>query len=288
MELKKIKYIKKPKKQHWVGDGFHVHTLLQPGGGLYESISPFILMDYAAPTTFNSTTESRGVGEHPHRGFETVTFVYDGEVTHKDSVGGGGTIGKGDIQWMTAASGLVHEEFHSDKFSRSGGEFEMIQLWVNLPADNKMSSPKYQGIKSEQFPVLNLSPNVDAKIFTGNCLGTSGPASTFTEMDIFDLNIAKSGEYSLKLPANRNTIILVRRGEAIINNRKALEKEIFIFERDGELVEISSESGTKLFVLSGVPINEPIANYGPFVMNTVTELQQAMKDYQNGKMGSLN
>jgi redox-sensitive bicupin YhaK (pirin superfamily) len=287
-EHKKIKYIRKPTEQHWVGDGFHVHTLIQPGGGLYESISPFILMDYAAPTTFSPTQAKRGVGEHPHRGFETVTFVYDGEVSHRDSAGGGGTIGKGDVQWMTAASGVVHEEFHSEDFAKSGGDFEMVQLWVNLPAADKMSSPKYQGIRSNDFPVVELNSKVEAKVFTGNSLGVEGTASTYTDMDIFDLKILEGGEFDLSLPSGRNTIILVRKGKLLVEEKNINEKDLIIFERVGEIISLKAIENTELLILSAVPIDEPIANYGPFVMNTAQELQTAMSDYQNGKMGHLN
>ena len=284
---KEILDIRKPTEQHWVGDGFHVHTMFHPQASLYKYISPFIMMDYAPLKQFSATDLKRGVGEHPHRGFETVTFVYAGEVTHRDSAGGGGTIGKGDIQWMTAASGLVHEEFHSEEFAKNGGDFEMIQLWVNLPAKDKMSKPNYQGIYDKDFPRINLDNNTEIKVYTGSLFEKEGPAKSFTKMDIFDLKINENSKYTLKLPANRNTLILLRKGFASIQGHALTPKDLVVFKRDGEEVIIETKTNSELFVLSAEPIDEPIAAYGPFVMNTHQELVEAMEDYQSGKMGHL-
>jgi len=276
-----------PQEQHWVGDGFYVHTLITPSPKVYPYISPFLLLDYAPPKHFDSGTKRRGVGEHPHRGFETVTFAFAGEVEHRDSGGGGGVIRPGDVQWMTAAKGVVHDEFHSTEFTQSGGLFSMVQLWVNLPAKDKMANPKYQGIKSEQCPIVTPTDGVSLKIFAGEYLNEKGPCSSFTPINLFDIDIQKGCGFDLELPDKTNTLILILKGEISVLDKSFSHKDIIIFEQKGELISIKANQESKLLILNGEPIDEPVAAYGPFVMNTREELVEAFNDYQAGKMGNL-
>jgi redox-sensitive bicupin YhaK (pirin superfamily) len=285
---KKIKFIQGPMEQHWVGNGFFVHTIFHPIPELKSFLSPFILMDYAPPKIFTSGNEKRGVGEHPHRGFETVTIVYSGEVDHRDSGGGGGRIGPGDVQWMTAAKGLVHEEFHSEECLRRGGEFEMIQLWVNLPKKDKMGPLRYQGVKDIDFPRIDLNDQSSVRLIAGVFEGQTGPCKIHTKMTVFDLDIEKDQRCSFSLEEETNTLIFVLRGELNIQGEKVGEKDIIIFERGGEDIEIlAGEKNVKVLVLNGEPINEPLFAYGPFVMNTQEEIIEAIQDFNNGKMGHL-
>lgn len=287
LQNKKLKMVLAPTEQHWVGDGFHVHTLIQPTPDLYPSISPFLLMDYAPPKEFGATTKKQGVGEHPHRGFETVTFALYGEIEHRDSAGGGGVIGAGGVQWMTAASGLVHEEFHSKEFAKTGGTFEMVQLWVNLPANKKMSSPRYQGIKNDQFPRVTLGESSIAQIVAGTCNETTGPCKTHTDINAYIIDSQKKDKINLNFKDGTNTLILVLRGKVINEEKSHLEKSLLIYERAGSSINLELEENSKILVLNGEPIDEPVAAYGPFVMNTREELMEAVKDYQSGKMGHL-
>lgn len=286
MKSKKIKFKVKPEEQHWVGNGFFVHTLIHPNAKWNSHISPFLLMDYAPPKHFPATKEKNGVGEHPHRGFETVTFAIQGEVEHRDSSGGGGVIGPGDVQWMTAAKGLVHEEFHSRKFAEEGGDFEMVQLWVNLPAKDKMNQPRYQGLKKESFPELKFG-QATAKVVAGDLEGVEGPALTHTPIKLFSIDSGASENLQIPLPRDTNTLVLVLRGELQLEGQVFVERELLIFERDGDVLDINVQENTKLLVMNGEPIEEPIAAYGPFVMNTRAELQQAVDDFNSGKMGRL-
>ena len=286
-KTKKLKMTLGPREQHWVGDGFYVHTLINPSPDLYPFITPFLLMDYAPPREFPPTEAKKGVGEHPHRGFETVTFAIEGEVEHRDSAGGGGVIGTGDVQWMTAASGLVHEEFHSRDFAKRGGSFEMVQLWVNLPAAKKMTKPRYQGIKNSQFPRVDLSNSTEAQVVSGSLQGKKGPCDTHTEINTFLVNSAEEDNISFSFKDGTNSLVLVLRGSVTCENQKIGEKSLLIFERDGEEISFKVEKDTRLLVLNGEPIDEPIAAYGPFVMNTKEELVQAFQDFQSGKMGRL-
>ena len=286
-ELKKIKYTYTANQKHWVGDGFHVYGLLRPSEELNKFISPFIMLDYASPKEFSITDQRRGVGEHPHRGIETVTFAYQGEVEHRDSSGGGGVIKPGDVQWMTAGKGIVHDEFHSEEFSKKGGIFEMVQLWINLPKKHKMTNPKYQEISSEVIPTVLLGDKIKLRVVAGNFQETKGFSSTFTKVNLYDIISNENKSISLKFENGTNTIILILSGELKIQNKNFKDKDILIFERDGTQIDLKISDNFKGLILNGEPINEPIVAHGPFVMNTKEEIYQAFSDYQNGKMGSL-
>ncbi|EPZ49520.1 pirin family protein [Bacteriovorax sp. BAL6_X] len=287
MKQKVIKYILNPPQKHWVGNGFHVHTMFHPGYDIYYYTTPFLMMDFAAPKKFSSTRSKRGVGEHPHRGFETVTFAFEGEIEHRDSAGGGGIIGSGDVQWMTAASGVVHEEFHSPKFAQIGGVFEMVQIWVNLPQKDKMTAPRYQGIKNEKFPIINPNKDVELKLVSGKYDGKIGPCQSFTPINIIQTKMQKNSNFLLSLDDKTNLLVLIRKGSVAVNGNQVNEHQLVIFERDGQEVELSSNVGAELLILNGEPIDEPVFSHGPFVMNTREEIVEAFEDYQSGKMGHL-
>jgi quercetin 2,3-dioxygenase len=285
---KKLRGIQHAPGGHWVGDGFPVRTLFAyPQLGTV--LSPFLMLDYAGPREFPPTDQRLGVGEHPHRGFETVTIVYDGEVEHRDSSGGGGKIGPGDVQWMTAASGLVHEEFHGRDYAKRGGKFEMVQLWVNLPAKDKMNKPHYQGILSEQIPSVSLPDNTGtARVIAGEFEGTKGPARTFTAMNVLDLRLNSETAFSLAVPDGWTTALVVLRGLLRASSADLIgPAEVAIFERAGNCISFESADYVTALLLCGEPIEEPIVGSGPFVMNTPDEIRQAISDYQSGKMGHL-
>ena len=272
---------------HWVGDGFPVRNLF-PSNGV--EVSPFLMLDYAGPSKFEPSKKPRGVGEHPHRGFETVTIAYQGSVGHRDSAGNSGVIYPGDVQWMTAASGVVHEELHEAEFTKKGGIFEMVQLWVNLPKAQKMSKPGYQAITKEQIPVIELEGGGHARVIAGELLGERGPAKTFTPVNLFDV-ILKAGErFDLPLPEGHNAAVVLRKGDVLVNGAERLRGEALIapLSEEGDTVTLEAKADTQLLILSGEPIREPVASYGPFVMNTREELQQAVEDYRAGRMGHLN
>jgi len=271
---------------HWVGDGFHVRNLF-PSNGINRQIDPFLMLDYAGPTYFRPTDEPRGVGEHPHRGFETVTIAYQGAVAHRDSGGAYGVIGPSDVQWMTAASGVVHEEKHEREFARKGGTFEMVQLWVNLPRAHKMSAPGYQSISKKQIPVAKLGSAGSARVIAGKLNGTAGPARTFTPVNVFDVRLTGQGSAELEIPEGHNTAVVLLRGEIAVNTHRLKEAQIAILSAEGDSVPLEAKEDSTLLVLSGEPIGEPVASYGPFVMNTREELMQAVDDYNAGKMGRL-
>lgn len=285
---KELRSIRRTTERHWVGDGFPVRSLFAyPNEG--NDLSPFLLLDYAGPAEFPPTSQRRGVGVHPHRGFETVIIVYDGEVEHRDSAGGGGIIGPGDVQWMTAASGLVHEEFHSPGFAQRGGKFEMVQLWVNLPAKDKMAEPRYQGILNSQIPVVAL-PNDGgtARVIAGELAGKKGPALTFSPVQVWDVQFASNEPTMLETPAGYTTLLVVLKGSIRVNESEIIqEAEVGSFNRIGQQIRIDGAAGASVLLLSGQPLDEPIAGQGPFVMNTHQEIRQAIADYQNGKMGVL-
>ena len=284
---KKIARVIHPTAPHWVGDGFQVHTLFHPTPDLYNLTNPFILMDYAPKKIFKPSIKQRGVGEHPHRGFETVTFVYNGEITHKDSSGGGGTITHGDIQWMTAASGVVHEELHSKKFAQSGGIFEMVQLWVNLPKEFKMSDPKYQEIKNSNCPRVRLSSGAEVKVIAGEFQDHYGPSQTYTAMNIYQIRLPKGGSVPLDFESETNTAVLVLEGDLKVQNQSLKNSTIALFEKKGELIDLVAQKEAQVLVLNGEPIDEPMVARGPFVMNTESEIIEAIRDFQSGKMGRL-
>lgn len=275
-----------PGSTHMVGDGFPVRNLF-PSNDLDREVSPFLMLDYAGPQYFEPTDHPRGVGEHPHRGFETVTIVYEGVVAHRDSAGNAGVIGPGDVQWMTAASGIVHEEFHEKEFARTGGTLHAIQLWVNLPMASKMSAPGYQTILNADIPSIDLGGG-ELRVIAGSFQGRKGPAHTFTPIQLYDIQLKAGSRASLALPDGHNTSIFVLQGAVSVNGSpQAGEAELIVCARNGSQVTIEAQEGSRLLIMSGEPIEEPIARYGPFVMNTKAELVQAVQDYQAGKMGHL-
>jgi redox-sensitive bicupin YhaK (pirin superfamily) len=283
---KQLKGIFEKGSTHWVGDGFHVRNLF-PSNGLEDEISPFLMLDYAGPTVF-PPGQPRGVGEHPHRGFETVTIAYQGSIAHRDSGGHAGVIHPGDVQWMTAASGVVHEEKQEAEFARQGGTLEMVQLWVNLPKAYKMSPPRYQSLEKQQIPAVELEGGT-LRVIAGEYAKAKGPASTFTPVNLFDLQLAAGGRAELELPEGYNTAVVLLKGSALLNGHDELDGEakIAIFGAEGTSVSIEAREDSKLLVLNGEPIREPVASYGPFVMNTQRELMQAVEDYRAGRMGHL-
>jgi redox-sensitive bicupin YhaK (pirin superfamily) len=274
---------------HWVGDGFPVRSMFshQTHG---QHVSPFILLDYAGPAQFTPTDRKRGVGEHPHRGFETVTIVYQGELEHRDSAGNGGRIGPGDVQWMTAAAGILHEEFHSADFTRKGGTLEMVQLWVNLPANDKMAAPRYQTLLDKNIPVVDLPDEAGSlRVIAGDHEGHKGAARTFTPVNIWDVRLHRGKEASLQIPAGHTLAVIVLGGTVRVNGTEiAREAEMILLDREGGALTIEANSDAKLLVLSGEPIDEPVAAYGPFVMNTADEIRQAMSDLAAGKFGEMH
>ena len=269
---------------HWVGDGFPVRSLFSYNT-LGQRISPFLLLDYAGPHYFQPTQQRRGVGQHPHRGFETVTIVYDGEVEHRDSAGNGGIIGPGDVQWMTAAGGIIHEEYHSRAFAKSGGPFRMIQLWVNLPSKDKMAPGGYQGILNTDIPAVDLPNGAgQARIIAGEFLGAKGPARTFTPINLWDLRLKRDTELKLALPEDHTAMLVVLTGQVKVNDtQEASEAEMVLLDREGTDVTIRATNETMLLVLTGEPIDEPIIGYGPFVMNTEEEIRRAIDDVNSGR-----
>jgi quercetin 2,3-dioxygenase len=275
-------------KAHWVGDGFPVRSLFSYDR-LGQQISPFLLLDHAAPTQFPAAARPRGVGEHPHRGFETVTIVYQGEVAHRDSAGNSGVIGPGDVQWMTAAGGILHDEFHSPMFTQRGGTLEMAQLWVNLPAQHKMSKPRYQGILDAQIPRAELAGGAGSlRVIAGCFKDLQGPAATFSDLNVWDLRLCAGHQVTFSVPETHCAAIAVLRGAVSANGaREANEAELILFDRSGGEVSISASADSTLLFLSGALIPEPIVGYGPFVMNSQQEIETAMNDFRAGKFGRL-
>ena len=285
--MRKLIAVQHAPRPHWVGDGFPVRSMFSPQTH-GASLSPFILLDYAPPTEFQPAPRKRGVGVHPHRGFETVTIVYSGEVDHRDSTGNGGHIGPGDVQWMTAASGILHEEFHSAAFTKNGGTMEMVQLWVNLPAKDKMSPPGYQTLLDAEIPAVELAGAGRLRVIAGEYAGARGPARTFTPINIWDLRLNAGGKAALNVSEGHTLAVLVQSGSVKLNGEAlAHDAQFAIFEREGGEITLEAQGDAKALVLSGAPIEEPVAWYGPFVMNTEGEIRQAMLDFQSGKFGSL-
>jgi redox-sensitive bicupin YhaK (pirin superfamily) len=286
--MKKLLGVYSAPSPHWVGDGFPVRSMFS-----YSShgrqLSPFLLLDYAGPAQFTPTGKQRGVGEHPHRGFETVTIVYKGEVAHLDSTGKGGTIGPGDVQWMTAGAGILHEEFHSPNFNQSGGQLEMVQLWVNLPAKDKMAAPGYQAILASDIPSVLLPGGAGSlRVIAGAFEGHRGPANTFTPMNVWDLHLEQGGLAELTLPEGWTTALIVLHGSVQINGEAhAREAQMAVLDRTGQRVSIEANSEAVVLLLAGEPIDEPIVGHGPFVMNTQQEIAQAITDFQSGRFGAM-
>lgn len=286
--MKKLIGIQGNDRGHWVGDGFPVRTLFFYQD-LGKQMSPFLMLDYAGPAEFPSTTERKGVGSHPHRGFETVTIVYEGEVAHKDSTGQGGVIGPGDVQWMTAGSGILHEEFHSESFAKNGGTLNMVQLWVNLPSNLKMTKPGYQAILDKEIPVIDLQNAAgQARIIAGNLNGQQGPAHTFTPMNVIDLKL-NQGTTSIPVPEGWNASLVVLKGAVEAGNGVvAKDAQMLMFANQGQDIEVNVLEDSIALLLSGEPIDEPIVGYGPFVMNTKEEIAQAMQDFNSGSFGRIS
>jgi len=288
MNTKNVETVITPSETHFVGDGFRVHNFI-PGRLGMQRMTPFIMMDYNSKFYFPPTDKPRGVGVHPHRGFETVTIAYKGKVAHHDSSGNSGVIGEGDVQWMTAASGVLHKEYHEKNFSKAGGDFQMVQLWVNLPAKDKMSKPKYQGITNDKISKYQLPNNGGTiEVIAGRYKELKGAATTFTPVHLLNAKLNKGGVAEFSFPANYNTALVVIDGSIKINNTEVAPANHFVlFKNDGEQFKITATENATVLVLSGEPINEPIAAYGPFVMNTQAELVQAFGDFENGKLGTL-
>jgi hypothetical protein len=286
--VKKIAGLFSAPASHWVGDGFPVRSLFSYSGQA-QALSPFLLLDYAGPMLFAPASRPRGVGEHPHRGFETVTIVFAGEVQHRDSSGGGGTIGPGDVQWMTAASGILHSEFHSPEFTRTGGMLEMVQLWVNLPAQHKMAAPRYQTLLAAQIPSVELAAGSgQVRVIAGEYLGRTGPAQTFTAMDVWDLRLKQGHAAEFDNPEGRTLALIVLHGAVLVNGSQAAhEAQLVLLERAGRAWRIEASSDASLLVLSGEPIAEPVGGFGPFVMNTEQEIRQAISDFNSGRFGAI-
>ena len=274
--------------RHWVGDGFPVRSLFT-----YDShgrhVSPFLLLDHAGPMEFTPAERPRGVGEHPHRGFETVTIVYSGEVEHRDSTGAGGRIGPGDVQWMTAGGGILHDEFHSEQFTRTGGVLEMVQLWVNLPAAHKMTEPGYQTIADAGIPSVELPDGAGVvRVIAGEFDGRSGPARTHTPMHVWDVRLNQGGAGRLDLPDGWNSLLVVLHGTVQVNDAEvAREGQFVLLDQAREGVVVEANNDAVVLVLSGQPIDEPIVGHGPFVMNTSDEIRQAIRDFSTGRFGRL-
>jgi redox-sensitive bicupin YhaK (pirin superfamily) len=272
---------------HWVGNGFPVRSVFEYNG-LGRELSPFLLLDYAAPYAFPPGNEKRGVGGHPHKGFETVTVAYQGELEHRDSSGGGGKIGAGDVQWMTAGNGIVHQEFHSQDFTRKGGTLQMVQLWVNLRAKDKIAKAGYQTLLKAQIPNVELPQNAgSARVIAGSYRGHKGAAKTFSPIDLWDVNLGAGKSAELPLPNGHTTAFLVLSGEVEVDGKKAVEGDLAIFARNGDSITVKAKADAKLLVMDGEPIDEPVVGQGPFVMNSRAEIQQAFEDYQLGHMGEL-
>ncbi len=287
--VKRVERIVAPPPRHWVGDGFDVHGFFPHGPLTGSRMSPFFLLDYNALTNFPPREQPFGVGPHPHRGFETVTIAYKGKVAHHDSRGGGGVIGEGDVQWMTAGSGLLHKEYHEQEYNRQGGPFQMVQLWVNLPAKDKMTEPKYQAITNAEMGRVELPGGGEVEIIAGEFAGVKGPATTFSPVHLYNLKLKTGETVELDYPAGYTTAILAVEGSAMLNGVETLPTDhLALFERDGEHITVTAVDDSVLLVMSGEPLNEPIAQYGPFLMNTQEEIVQAIHDYQSGKFGHLD
>ncbi|WP_337175666.1 pirin family protein [Paludisphaera sp.] len=284
--MKKLFEIRRGAEPRWVGDGFPVRTLFshQESGA---RISPFLMLDYAGPAEFAPSEKPRGVGEHPHRGFETVTIVYQGELEHRDSAGNHGKIGPGDVQWMTAASGLVHEEWHDRDFSRRGGVLELVQLWVNLPAKDKSAAPGYQEIPAARISTVDLDAAGSARVIAGGFRGTEGPARTFTPITLIDLRLGAGSRVEIPSPEGHSAIVMVLKGKATTAGETLGEADTAILDPDGEGVTVEALDDATILFLGGEPIDEPVVAHGPFVMNTEEEIRQAIRDYRDGRMGRL-
>ena len=285
--MKKLAFIKRSNGNHWVGDGFPVQSIFSYRD-IAEEMSPFLLMDYAGPARFEPTEQRRGVGQHPHRGFETVTIVYDGQVSHHDSTDAGGTIGPGEVQWMTAGKGIIHEEYHGDDYAKSGGPFEMIQLWVNLPAKDKLTKPGYQGITKAAIPEVALPDEAGkVRVIAGEYAGQTGPANTFSPMNVWDVRLNAGTRTVFTLPEGHTTAIFVLKGAVKTGSVHTIRpSELAVMQREGTELVLQAQQDTVLLLLNGEPLNEPVVGHGPFVMNTWEEIDQAINDYNLGRFAT--
>ena len=285
MSTKKVEIVAAPRPPHFVGDGFRVHNFIPSGFRLdMKRMDPFILLDYNSKFHFSGTETPRGVGVHPHRGFETVTIAYKGRVEHGDSAGGGGIIGEGDVQWMTAASGVLHKEFHETEWAKEGGIFQMVQLWVNLPAKDKMSPPKYQAIQNSEMKKVDLGENGFIELIAGEYQGEKGPATTFSPVHLMNAKLKKGGKTDFSFPANFNTAALVIEGNIVVNGEENAPTDHFVlFENEGENFTIEASEDAVVLIISGEPLKEPIFHHGPFLMNNRNEILQAFDDFNKGK-----
>jgi redox-sensitive bicupin YhaK (pirin superfamily) len=288
MAMKRVTGTYSAPRPHWVGDGFPARSMFSYNTH-GQHLSPFLLLDYAGPYTFAPSDTPRGVGQHPHRGFETVTIVYEGEVAHRDSTGAGGTIGPGDVQWMTAASGILHEEFHTPEFSKRGGTLDMVQLWVNLPAQDKMGAPGYQTLLDAQIPSVELPEGAGrVRIIAGRFDGHAGPARTHTPMNVWDIRLRQGHHAELPVADGRTLALVVLKGTVRINGGQPVgEAQLVTFDRSGEDVFVDADSDATVLLLSGEPIDEPVVGYGPFVMNSQAEIAQAVNDFNSGRFGQI-
>lgn len=286
--MKNIIRIHSNNQAHWVGDGFPVRTLFSYQS-MGEELSPFLMLDYASPAAFPPSAQAKGVGPHPHRGFETVTIVYKGELAHKDSAGNSGTIGPGDVQWMTAGAGILHEEMHSAQFTQQGGMLSMAQLWVNLPASQKMTPPGYQAIEAERIPCIQFEHEQGtARLIAGNHARLSGPAKTHTAMQVWDLQIKKGAVISLPAPNHWTAALAILQGQVKTDKGLAGDASLITYSQAGSGIELVASQDTHALFLSGEPIREPMVGYGPFVMNTKAEIAQAIDDFNSGQFGRLD
>jgi quercetin 2,3-dioxygenase len=283
------KIFSRPSQPGMVGDGFRVYNYFPSYYPIREKVSPFLMLDFNAEFDFGPSKQPKGVDVHPHKGFETVTFAYKGSIEHYDSAGNSGIINAGDVQWMTAGAGILHKEFHEKEFSKVGGPFEMVQLWVNLPAKNKLTQPKYQELIASEINKIELENNGGSvHVIAGNINGIKGSASTFTNLNACNVYLNANGEFVTNISANHNTMLLVIEGNVNVNEIKINQHDFVLFKNEGDIISISANEKSTLLLLSGLPINEPIAQYGPFVMNTQAELQTAFEEFQSGKFGVLN
>ena len=290
MATKNIELVLSPPEPHWVGDGFRVHNFFPSHNKIgIHGMSPFFLMDYNSKVVIHPSETPKGVGVHPHRGFETVTIAYHGKVAHHDSAGNSGVIREGDVQWMTAGSGILHKEYHEKEFSRKGGLFQMVQLWVNLPSEYKMTSPKYQGIENKDMGKYLLPDDKGfIEIIAGSYKGITGPATTFTPASLFNARFRAGAISEFEFKESFNTGLLIIEGEIIINDSKTVSADNFVFfKHEGELIKIEAKKDSIILILSGAPIDEPVVSHGPFLMNTEAEIQEAFDDYYSGKFGFL-
>ncbi|MGY4877481.1 pirin family protein [Vreelandella aquamarina] len=287
--MKTLTQVTNAPRPHWVGDGFPVRSLFSYGPRS-ESLSPFLLLDHAGPADFTPTTHPRGVGQHPHRGFETVTIVYQGEVAHRDSTGKGGVIGPGDVQWMTAGAGILHEEFHSPAFTQSGGALEMVQLWVNLPAKDKMATPGYQAIFNAQIPVVALSDNAGSvRVIAGEYQQHAGPAQTFSPINVWDMQLSGGKTTTLTQPEGWTTLLVVLKGTVLVNGEEVVrDGQVAEFSRSEDTLTLEANNNAALLLLSGEPLNEPVVGHGPFVMNSEQEIITAINDFNSGRFGKMS